>query len=393
MLIHAAAGGVGVSATQIARNARAEIFGTASASKHDAIREQGVFHPIDYRNLDFESEVMRITDGEGIDLAIDALGPASFRKDYRLLRPGGRLVMYGLSEASKGGGAGSPRDAPQSGQMPTATWPWWKSLNAMSENKGVFGLDVLKWLDQEGSLDRDNRAARLGPRGGASRAAGLRGVLLRASRRRPSIHRGAPQRRQGCVVPFIGHQGRGRDLKRAILVTLAILAAQAPLAAHADLTYTVLLAGGPESNQIQIWLTPDGRTYVIDSIYPLEVGGTVCEHPSGNPNELICQAPQVSAFEFNAAGGDDRAKVSKDVRIPVTMRGGSGRDVLVGGSGQDKLFGGPGGDKLIGGDGDDVLFGGGGGDALFGGKGADVLRGGPAFDNVLGGPGNNDVRQ
>ena len=46
---------------------------------------------------------MRSTGGEGVDLIIDALGPSSFRKDYRLLRPGGRLVMYGLSEKSKEG--------------------------------------------------------------------------------------------------------------------------------------------------------------------------------------------------------------------------------------------------------------------------------------------------
>ena len=89
VLIHAAAGGVGISATQIARNIGAEIFGTASPCKHDAIRAQGVAHAIDYRNQDFEVEAMRITDGEGVDLVIDAIGPTSFRKDYRLLRPGG----------------------------------------------------------------------------------------------------------------------------------------------------------------------------------------------------------------------------------------------------------------------------------------------------------------
>ncbi|HET7573518.1 MAG TPA: zinc-binding dehydrogenase, partial [Solirubrobacterales bacterium] len=103
VLIHAAAGGVGIAATQIARNAGAEIFGTASPSKHEAIRAQGVKHPIDYRNQDFEAEALRLTGGEGVDLIIDALGPTSFRKDYRLLRPGGRLVMYGISEGSKDG--------------------------------------------------------------------------------------------------------------------------------------------------------------------------------------------------------------------------------------------------------------------------------------------------
>ncbi len=72
VLIHAAAGGVGISATQIAKRIGAEVFGTASASKHDAIREQGVEHAIDYRSQDFADAVGRITGGEGIDVAFDA---------------------------------------------------------------------------------------------------------------------------------------------------------------------------------------------------------------------------------------------------------------------------------------------------------------------------------
>ena len=111
LLIHAAAGGVGISATQIARSRGAEIFGTASASKHDAIRAQGVNHAIDYHSEDFEAVVNRLTNGEGIDIAFDAIGPTSFRKDYRLLRPGGRLVCYGLSEVQKGEGRNVPRRA------------------------------------------------------------------------------------------------------------------------------------------------------------------------------------------------------------------------------------------------------------------------------------------
>jgi NADPH:quinone reductase-like Zn-dependent oxidoreductase len=155
VLIHAAAGGVGISATQIARGIGAEIFGTASASKHEAIRAQGVAHAIDYRTLDFEQEVRRITGGEGVDVIMDALGPTSFRKDYRLLRSGGRLIMYGLSEAQTGTGK---RDIPAAirslARMPLATMPWWKSLSIMNENKGVFGLNMLKWWDREGGLDR-----------------------------------------------------------------------------------------------------------------------------------------------------------------------------------------------------------------------------------------------
>jgi NADPH:quinone reductase-like Zn-dependent oxidoreductase len=170
VLVHAAAGGVGIAATQLCRNAGAEVFGTASATKHDAIRAQGVAHPIDYRSEDFEREVMRLTRGEGVDLAIDALGPTSFRKDYRLLRPGGRLVMYGISEASIEGRRDLPATVAALAKMPAATWPWWKSLTAMNENKGVFGLNLLKWWDAEGDIRRvteplmsDLEAGRLEP--------------------------------------------------------------------------------------------------------------------------------------------------------------------------------------------------------------------------------------
>ena len=153
VLIHAAAGGVGISATQIARARETEIFGTASASKHDAIRAQGVDHPIDYRTQDFEQEVRRLTGGEGVDLIMDATGPTNFRKDYRLLRQGGKLIMYGASELSTGKGRSMGTVARGLLRMPMATLPWWKSLSVMNENKGVFGLNMLHWQDAEG-LDR-----------------------------------------------------------------------------------------------------------------------------------------------------------------------------------------------------------------------------------------------
>jgi NADPH:quinone reductase-like Zn-dependent oxidoreductase len=153
VLIQAAGGGVGISATQIARSRKAEIFGTASASKHDAIRAQGVQHAIDYRSQDFEQEIRRITGGEGVDVIMDATGPTNFRKDYRLLREGGRLIMYGLTEASTGTGRDMRKLFSSLARMPFATVPWWKSLQLMSENKGVFGLNMLAWQDREG-LDR-----------------------------------------------------------------------------------------------------------------------------------------------------------------------------------------------------------------------------------------------
>src|SRR5205085_259812 len=76
LLVQSAAGGVGIAATQIGKKAGAEIFGTASASKHDAIRGFGVSHPIDYRTQDFAKEVRRIT---GEKALLDLIRDGSIR--------------------------------------------------------------------------------------------------------------------------------------------------------------------------------------------------------------------------------------------------------------------------------------------------------------------------
>lgn len=183
-------------------------------------------------------------------------------------------------------------------------------------------------------------------------------------------------------------------MKKAALISISILLALAPTLAHAKTaTYNVLLAGGAEASMIQIWLTPDGRSYVIDSIVQLEVGGSVCENPPDKTNELVCQASLVGSFEVNAGSGDDTVTVAKDVPVPVTMRGGSGEDTLVGGDGPDKLIGGDGDDRLAGRGGADLIYGGNGSDSIFGGLGKDVLRGGTGDDQLGGGGGNDNIRQ
>jgi synaptic vesicle membrane protein VAT-1 len=151
-LIQAAAGGVGIAAIQVAKDVGAEIFGTASASKHDVIRAHGCDHPIDYHSVDFADEVMRITGGEGVDVVMDAIGPTSFRKSYRILRQGGRLIMFGLAEVQSERRS-IPAIVKGLARMPLATLPWWKSLAVMNENKSVAGLNMLHWWDREG-LDR-----------------------------------------------------------------------------------------------------------------------------------------------------------------------------------------------------------------------------------------------
>src|SRR5437879_10694386 len=104
VLVHAAAGGVGMAAIQLCRIAGAEVIGTASAAKHSQPREAGVAHAIDYRTQDFETEVRRVTGGRGVDIVLDATG--AFRESYRCLAPLGRLVCFGMSGAGTGLGPG-----------------------------------------------------------------------------------------------------------------------------------------------------------------------------------------------------------------------------------------------------------------------------------------------
>ncbi len=179
-------------------------------------------------------------------------------------------------------------------------------------------------------------------------------------------------------------------MKRAILTAMTVLVAWAAPSAHAtEPSLTVLLAAGSEAETITIGLSPDGRNYVIDSPAPLEVGGSVCWHPEGQANELLCEAAAIGGFEVNAGGGDDSIVVAASVPVPVTLRGGPGNDRLVGGLNSDKLVGGPGDDILIGNVGKDLLYGGPGDDRLIGGPDYDVLRGDAGDDILNGGLGRN----
>jgi hypothetical protein len=178
-------------------------------------------------------------------------------------------------------------------------------------------------------------------------------------------------------------------MKRAILTAMTVLAAWAAAPAHAaEAPLTVLLAGGAEESKISITVSPDGRTYVIDSVAPLEVGGEVCWHPEGKETELFCEAVAIGGFEVNAGDGNDTVSVSPKVHVPVTLRGGPGDDTLLGGSGADKLVGGAGNDRLVGRGGNDSLFGGPGDDYLSGSGGDDLLQGGPGNNILHSGPGD-----
>ncbi|WP_101835230.1 NADP-dependent oxidoreductase [Frankia canadensis] len=94
VLIHAAAGGVGHFAVQIARSLGASVIGTASAPKHDMLRQLGADELIDYRDQDFEQAV------SDVDVVIDAIGGDYTTRSLRALRPGGVLVSLALGNTA-----------------------------------------------------------------------------------------------------------------------------------------------------------------------------------------------------------------------------------------------------------------------------------------------------
>ena len=149
LLVQAAAGGVGIAATQIGKLLGAEIYGTASASKHDAIREFGVQHPIDYRDKDFAAEVRRISgEDRPLDLIVDGIGARSWKDGYRLLRPGGRLVMIGASSFVSGEKRNLPKAAANLARVPR-----FNPIKLSSESISVIGLNMLRLWDARGTLD------------------------------------------------------------------------------------------------------------------------------------------------------------------------------------------------------------------------------------------------
>ncbi|MFN3200196.1 MAG: synaptic vesicle VAT-1 family membrane protein [Bradymonadia bacterium] len=149
VLVHSAGGGVGLAATQICKHFGAEIFGTASAGKHDRLREAGVHHCIDYRTQDFEQVIKEITDGAGVQIAIDAVGGRSFTQSYNSLAPMGRLFMFGVSSFTPG-----KRRSLVAALKGLLSLKRYGPIKLMNDNKGVFGVNLGDLWDHDVALKK-----------------------------------------------------------------------------------------------------------------------------------------------------------------------------------------------------------------------------------------------
>ncbi|MFE6856830.1 zinc-binding dehydrogenase, partial [Streptomyces sp. NPDC057674] len=100
VLIHAAAGGVGMAAVQLARHLGAEVYGTAGPGKWDALRPLGLegAHLASSRTLDFESAFAAATEGRGMDVVLNSLAGEFIDASLRLLPRGGRFVEMGKTD-------------------------------------------------------------------------------------------------------------------------------------------------------------------------------------------------------------------------------------------------------------------------------------------------------
>lgn len=144
VLIHMAAGGVGIAATQLCQTVQdVTVFGTASASKHETIAQGGVTHPIDYRTKDYVQEILKISP-TGVDIVLDPLGGLDTQKGFNLLKPLGMLIVFGAANCMTG----------QKKNLLALAKTWYNQLSLstlklMQANKGISGFHLGNLIDEQ----------------------------------------------------------------------------------------------------------------------------------------------------------------------------------------------------------------------------------------------------
>ncbi|MGW8462024.1 SDR family NAD(P)-dependent oxidoreductase [Pseudomonas sp. CLCA07] len=134
ILIHGAAGGVGIAAIQIAKWCGAEIYATAgSDEKRDFLRLMGVEHIFDSRSLAYADDILAITDGRGVDVVLNSLAGEAINRNLRVLKPFGRFLELGK------------RDFYQNTKI---------GLRPFRNNISYFGIDADQLMSERPQLTR-----------------------------------------------------------------------------------------------------------------------------------------------------------------------------------------------------------------------------------------------
>jgi len=145
VLVHAAAGGVGLAVAELGRILGLRVLGLCSSSKHAVLREYGV-EPFDGRDPRWFDVVRRVMPG-GVDIVLDAVGGDSWRHGYRLLAPAGRLVCYGASGLAEG-----PTRNILKVLWRVLRFPRFGPITLMNDNRSVAGVNLGHLWNQDALL-------------------------------------------------------------------------------------------------------------------------------------------------------------------------------------------------------------------------------------------------
>ncbi len=144
VLIHAAAGGVGLLLVQIAKRLGARVIGTTSTEeKAQLVRAAGADDVILYTHQDFESEVKRLTHGRGVDVVYDSVGKTTFEQSLNCLRARGYMVLFGQSSGA------APHIDPQTLQHKGSLFLTRPTLIHYARDRGELTTrvsDLFKWI-------------------------------------------------------------------------------------------------------------------------------------------------------------------------------------------------------------------------------------------------------
>jgi len=134
VLIHSAAGGVGLAVAELGKILGLRVIGLASAGKHDVLRQYGV-EPVDGADPRWWDAVRKLAP-RGVDVVLDAVGGDSWRRDYQLLAPAGRLVCFGVSDLVR------PRRNLLRVAWRVLRLPKFGPLDLMNHNRSVAGINL-----------------------------------------------------------------------------------------------------------------------------------------------------------------------------------------------------------------------------------------------------------
>lgn len=144
VLVQSAAGGVGQAVVQLCALSGSRVIGSASPSKHEFLRNQGLEFVFDSHRRDFATAVKAATGGHGVDIALEPRNGPWIMESYNSLAKCGRLVVFGFSHAATGSSSGI-----LSSLKTLASVPWLKlnPIRLMNDNKSLAGVNLGRMWD------------------------------------------------------------------------------------------------------------------------------------------------------------------------------------------------------------------------------------------------------